>query len=107
MQFLKHNTFLDITKERPDVVKIVSETLPHDIITKVYECNESRIIHTKNYKTNHASISNSKGYEYIQEWEIAYVIEHILEVDIEDVIMYVSRNSFIHIRVKELSTFIS
>lgn len=107
MQFLKEKTFRDITKERSDIVKVVSENSPPDVTTKVYECHESKVIHTKSYNTNHASISNSKGYGYVQMWEIAYVIERILGVEKKDVNMYVSENSVIHIKVKELSNFIS
>lgn len=99
--FSKKRTFRDITKERPELVEILSSTEPNGTISKIYQCNESIIIHSKSDKTNHASISNSKGYGYVQEWEFVYVIERILKVENKDVIMHVGRNSVIHLRTKE------
>lgn len=93
-------TFLDVTKDREDIVKILSSTSPSGTIIKVYECNGSVIIHSENDEKNHASISNRRGYGYVQEWEISYVIERILKVGNKDVIMHVSKTGVIHLLTK-------
>lgn len=90
-------TFKDVTKQKPDVIKIVTTDLPGDVITKIYECKETAIIHSKNSNSNHASISNAKGYDFIQEWEIKYAIDHILKADYTNVSMLVSSNGVIHL----------
>lgn len=99
--FSSQRTFRDITKESPEVVKAVLATSPSDVIVKVYGCGDSKIIHSKNDKSNCASISNSKGYGYVQEWEISYMLEHILKKSNDDVVMYVSPNGVIYLRAKE------
>lgn len=105
--FSKQRIFRDVTKERPEAVQAVLSTSPPDVIVKIYECGESIIIHSKNGNTNCASISNSKGYSYVQEWEIDYMIEHILKKSKEDVVMYFSQNGVIYVRVKEGSALIN
>lgn len=99
--FSKQQIFRDVTKERPEAVQAVLSTSPADVIVKIYECGESRIIHSKNDGTNCVSISNSKGYSYVQEWEIDYMIERILKKSKDDVVMYFSRNGVIYVRAKE------
>lgn len=98
--FTNQRNFRDITSERQDVVKIASSDLPDDAVTKVYECKETRIIHSKTANSNHASISNSKGFGYVQEWELRYVVEHILKEDYEKVCMLVGGNGVIHLYPK-------
>ncbi|MGE7951958.1 DUF1827 family protein [Lysinibacillus xylanilyticus] len=90
-------TFQDVTKQRPDVLKVVTADISDDVITKIYECKETAIIHSKNSNSNHASISNAKGYDFIQEWEIKYAIDHILNADYTNVSMLVSSNGVIHL----------
>lgn len=89
-------TFRDVTKQKPDVIKVVTADMS-DVITKIYECKETAIIHSKNSSLNHASISNAKGYDFIQAWEIKYAIDHILNVDYTDVSMLVTNNGVIHL----------
>ncbi|WP_332647031.1 DUF1827 family protein [Lysinibacillus sp. 54212] len=103
----KQRTFRDITKLRPDVVQAVLSTSPSDEIIKIYECGESRIIHSKNDKTNRASISNSKGCDFIQEWEITYMLDHILKESNENVVMYVSPNGVIYLQTKEANSLVN
>lgn len=98
---VSRRTFKDVTKDRRDIVKIVSKTSPKDTITKIYECNGSVIIHSKNTQKNHASISNRKGYGYVQEWEISYMIERILKVRNKDVVMHVGQTGVIHLVTKK------
>lgn len=105
--FSKKRIFRDITKERPELVDILSSTEPKGANSKVYQCNESIIIHSKSDETNHASISNSKGYGYVQEWEIVYVIERILKAEKKNVTMYVSRSGVIHLTSKEEVTLLN
>lgn len=105
--FSKQHTFRDITKNRQDIVKIASGQSTEDVITRVHQCNETIIIHSKNDETNHVSISNSKGYGYVQEWEIIYAIDRILKVENKDVIMYVGKTGVIHLRTQDGSTVIN
>ncbi|MEG0259187.1 MAG: hypothetical protein RR651_04880 [Lysinibacillus sp.] len=100
--FSRQQTFRDVTKENPETVKAVLSTSPADVIVKVYECEESIIIHSKNHNTNCASISNSKGYGYVQKWEIVYMLEHIIMASSDDVVMNVSPNGVIYLRTKEI-----
>lgn len=106
-RFPNHRRFRDITKLRPDAVEAVLSTSPSDVIVKVYECGESRIIHSKNSKMNCASISNSKGPSYVQDWEIEYMLKRILKESIEDVIMYMSPNGVIYLQTMEENTFVN
>ncbi|MFJ7950324.1 DUF1827 family protein [Lysinibacillus sp. NPDC096418] len=99
--FSKQQIFRDITKESHDVVKATMSTLPADTIVKVYGCGESIIIHSKNRNTECASISNSKGYGYVQEWELVYMLENILKKSNNDVVMRVSPNGIIYLYVKD------
>ena len=99
--FSNKRIFRDVTKERPEAVQAVLSTSSPDVIVKIYECGESIIIHSTNSNTNCASISNSKGYSYVQEWEIDYMIKHILKKSKEDVVMYFSQNGVIYLRAKE------
>ncbi|KOP78674.1 hypothetical protein AMS59_12735 [Lysinibacillus sp. FJAT-14745] len=89
--------FRDVTKQKPDVLKVVTADMSDDVITKIYECKETVIIHSKNSNSNHASISNAKGYDSIQQWEIKYAIDHILNEDYSNVSMLVSSNGVIHL----------
>lgn len=102
-----YRKFRDITNLRPDAVEAVLSTSPPDVIVKVYECGESRIIHSKNDKINCASISNSKGPSYVQEWEIEYMLKFILKENSEDVFMYVSPNGVIYLQTKEENTLLN
>lgn len=99
--FSKQRIFRDVTRERPEAVKAVLSTTPSDAIIKIYECGESIIIHSKNDYTNCASISNSRGYGYVQEWEIVYMLEHILKKSNDEVVMNVSPSGVIYLRDKE------
>ncbi|GAB0167430.1 DUF1827 family protein [Lysinibacillus sp. CTST325] len=99
--FSKQRIFRDVTKERPDAVRAVLSTSPADVLIKIYECGESIIIHSKNDNTNCASISNSRGYGYVQEWEIVYMLEHIIKKSNDEVVMNVSPNGVIYLRAKE------
>lgn len=102
--FSKQRTFRDITKESPQVVKAVLSVALSDVTVKVYGCGDSKIIHSKSDSTNCASISNSKGYGYVQEWEIVYMLEHILKKSNDEVVMFVSKNGVIYLHEKEAST---
>ena len=93
-----NRTFHDTTKERQDIVKIVASSEPKDVIVKIYERKNTLVIHSKNNEMNHASISKSKG--HIKDWEIAYIIEHILKMVQDDVFMYTRGTGVIHIRTK-------
>ena len=98
--FVSRRIFKDVTKGRRDIVKLMANTAPKDSIIKVYECNGSVIIHSKNTEKNHASISNRKGYGHVEEWEISYMIEKILKVRNKDVVMHVGQTGVIHLVVK-------
>ncbi|MFF2179448.1 hypothetical protein ACFVT8_23795 [Lysinibacillus sp. NPDC058147] len=93
----KSKTFKEVTKQKTDVLKIVTADLADDVITKIYECKDTVIIHSKNSNSNHASISNAKGYDFIQEWEIRYAIDYILNADYTSVSMRVSSTGVIHL----------
>ncbi|MGE7021968.1 DUF1827 family protein [Solibacillus cecembensis] len=99
--FSRQRTFRDITKESPEAVKATMCTLPADAKVNVYKCKESIIIHSKNRNTECASISNSKGYGYVQEWELVYMLENILKKSNDDVVMCVSPNGTIYLHVKD------
>ena len=105
--FSEKRTFRDITKERLNVVKLMCENAPSNTVMKIYECRDSIIIHSKTDITNHASISNIKGYRYIEEWEITYVLDHILKLENKDVIMQVSTNNVIHFYPKDEATLLN
>lgn len=90
-------TFRDVTKQKPDVLKVINANAPKDAITKIYECKDTAIIHSKDSNSNYASISHAKGYDFIKEWEIKYCIDHILIEDYENVRMKVSSNGVIHL----------
>lgn len=92
-------TFRDTTKERADIVTIVSRAEIKDTVITIYERKNTLVIHSKNDVTNHASISKGKG--QIRDWEIAYIIERILKVTEKDVSLYKRGNGIIHIRTKE------
>lgn len=92
-------TFRDTTKERADIVTIVSRGETKDTVITIYERKNTLVIHSKNDVTNHASISKGKG--QIRDWEIAYIIECILKVTEKDVSLYTRGNGIIHIRTKE------
>ncbi|UPW82301.1 hypothetical protein [Lysinibacillus sp. Ag94] len=94
-----NKTFRNTTKERPDIVKVVASSEPKDIVVTVYERKNTLVIHSKNDSTNHASISKSKG--DVENWELAYIVEHILKVVQDDVFMYTRGTGVIHIRTKE------
>lgn len=94
-------TFKDVTKQKPDVLKVMTPNMPNDVTIKIYECKDTIIIHSKNDKTNHASISHAKGYDHIQDWEIVYAIKHILKETNEIVRVFVKGNGIIHIFTKE------
>ncbi|MGN4124843.1 hypothetical protein ACMGD3_07480 [Lysinibacillus sphaericus] len=106
-QFSNHQKFRDVTKQKPDVIKVVTADMSDDIITRIYECKETAIIHSKNSSSNHASISNAKGYDSIQEWEIKYAINHILNVDYTNVSMLVSSNGVIHLYADKDNAFLN
>ena len=106
-QFSNQQAFRDVTKRRPDVIKVVTADISDDVITKIYECKETAIIHSKNSSSNHASISNAKGYDFIQEWEIKYAINRILKEEYENVTMLVSGNGVIHLYAKEGSALLN
>lgn len=97
-------TFRDVTKQKPDVLKVVNANAPNDVITKIFERKDTVIIHSKNSSSNHASISNAKGHGFIQEWEIRYTIEHILRVELENVSILVSDNGVVHIYANKGNT---
>jgi len=92
----KPKTF-SVTKQKPDVLKIVTADLTDDVITKIYECKDTAIIHSKSSNSNHASISNAKGYDFIQDWEIKYAINHILNTDYTSVNIMVGSTGVIHL----------
>lgn len=94
-----NKTFRNTTKERPDIVKIVASSEPKDVIVTVYERKDTLVIHSKSDKKNHASISKGKG--QIKNWEIAYIIEHILKMDQDDVFIYTKGTKVIHLRSKD------
>ena len=96
--FTKKRKFLDITNKKPEVVEAVLTTSPDDVIVKIYECGESVIIHSKSGQINCASISNSKGYGYVQAWELTYMLENILKTSNNEVVMYTSPNGVIYLR---------
>lgn len=100
-------TFRDVTKQKPDVLKIVTADMPKDVITKIYECKETAIIHSQNSTSNHASISNAKGYDSIQDWEIKYAIDRILNEDYTNVSMLVSSNGVIHLYANKKNMLLS
>lgn len=99
--FSNQRIFKDVTNERPEAVQAVLSASPIDVTIKIYECEESRIIHSKNHFTNRVSISNSKGNHCVKMWEILYMLEQILKVNKEDVFMYVSQNGVIYLEVKD------
>jgi len=70
-------TFQEVTKQKTNVLKVVTTDMTDDVITKICECKDTAIIHSKSSNSNHASISNAKGFDFIQEWEIKYAIDHI------------------------------
>lgn len=92
-------TFRDTTKARSDIVTIVSRAETKDTIITIYERKNTLVIHSKNEVTNHASISKGKG--QIRDWEISYIIEHILKVTEKDVSLYTRGNGIVHISTKE------
>lgn len=94
-----NKTFRNTTKERPDIVKVVASSEEKDVIVTVYERKDTLVIHSKNDTTNHASISKGKG--QIRNWEIAYIIEHILKMDQDDVFIYSKGTNVIHMRSKD------
>lgn len=102
-QFSKR-TFRDITNEGVvDVDKVAANLIGCAI--KVYERKGTVIVHIKDKKVNHASISNTNG--QVREWEIQYAIEQILESEVKDVLVHVSRAGVIHISIKEVRTSIN
>lgn len=104
-QFSNQQKFRDVTKQKPDVIKVVTADLSDDVITRIYECKETAIIHSKNSTSNHASISNA--YDFIQEWEITYAINRILKEEYENVTMFVGGNGVIHLYAKEGSALLN
>lgn len=101
-QFSKR-TFRDITNEGVvDVDKVAADFIGS--VIKVYERKGTIIVHIKDKKVNHASISNTNG--QVKEWEIRYAIEQVLESEIKDVLVHVSRTGVIHVCTKEDNTFI-
>lgn len=82
---------------------IVSRGETKDTIITIYERKNTLVIHSKNEITNHASISKGKG--QIRNWEIAYIIEHILKVTEKDVSLYTRGNGIVYISTKEECVF--
>lgn len=99
--------FLDVTQEKPDLLKMVTANIPSDAVTRIYESKDTSIIHSKSSSSNHASISNAKGYEYIEEWEFKYVVDHILNEDYTNVSMLVSSNGVIHLYANKGTTLVN
>lgn len=96
-------TFRDITNEGVvDVDKVAADFIGS--IVKVYEHKGTIIIHIEDKNTSHASISNANG--QVKEWEIRYAIEQVLDREIKDVLVHVSRTGVIHVCIKEDNTFI-
>lgn len=100
-------TFKDVTKQKPDILKVMTPNMPKDVTIKIYEWKDTIIIHSKNDKTNHASISNAKGYDHIQDWEIVHAIKHILKETNENVRVFVKGNGIIHLLVKGSNVLIN
>lgn len=92
-------TFRDTTKEREDIVKVVSSGETKDTVVTIYERKNTLVIHSKSDTVNHASISKAKG--HIKEWEIAYIIDNIIKEDKDDVELYTKGAGVLHLRAKE------
>ncbi|SPT98455.1 Uncharacterised protein [Lysinibacillus capsici] len=92
-------TFRNTTKEREDIIKIVSRGETEGTVVTIYERKNTLVIHSKSDSVNHASISKAKG--HIKEWEIDYIIDNIIKEDKENVVMYSKGTKVIHIRAKE------
>lgn len=92
-------TFRDTTKEREDIVNIVSRGETKDTVVTIYERKNTLVIHSKSDSVNHASISKAKG--HIKEWEIAYIIDNIIKEDKDDVELYTKGTGVLHLRTKD------
>lgn len=91
--------FRDVTNEREDVVKAMSNSMD-DIIVNVYECKGTVIIFSQNNVSKHVSISNIS--RSVHEWEAGYAIARILKVKTRDVSIYITESDVVHIHYPPL-----